>query len=199
MKKNYYVLIEGMPGAGKTSVISFMKSKRNEFHVQDETYFNEVTLTENYIETEIKYLEEAASKSKTISVNQINLSDRGFISVLAYCYALERVDCSKSRLYETLYNRCRNMIMEGKLILPDILIVLMIDTQISKRRRDNYKYNEEYKIWFRDDFLNAFSEFYNDRKFLSLYNGPVLTLDTTNKSIAQVAEFLIKKIDESNI
>lgn len=199
MKKNYYVLIEGMPGAGKTSVISLIKSIEDGFHVQDETYFDEATLPENYVETEVKYLEDSASKSKTISANQINLSDRGFISVLAYCYALESVDSSKKGLYEILYNRCRDMITEGTLILPDILIVLMIDAQISKRRRDNYKHNEEYKMWFKDDFLNAFYKFYNEKKFLSLYNGPILTLDTTEKEITQVAEFLIKQINESNI
>ncbi|MEK7564373.1 MAG: AAA family ATPase [Patescibacteria group bacterium] len=157
--KTKHIVIEGMPGAGKTSLIEILK-KEEGFVVYKETYSPEVELLTSDFEKERFYLMEEIRKNKEIILNKVNVFDRNFLSILAYSYALDRNRLCEKGLYDWVKKLYLEYVANGAIKHPDKYVVLLISTSESINRRKKYQSDPGYAIWFNEGFLDAFYDFY---------------------------------------
>ena len=174
------IAIEGMPGAGKTTVIKNI--------ISNNLLRNCVALPEVYIRglddtSESKmYLNSEVNKSEQINYlkSQYNniLLDRTFLSTIAYRYARSKLNKHMDEYFKLL-KYFTGIDNKNNFIRPTHLFYLDVDISESIKRRKRFSKVEEFNNWFNLSFLKYFSEFYNLN--ISKFDMPeCVFLDTTN-------------------
>ena len=168
-KKRIVIALEGIPGAGKTTI---MERLRNDYgaidgidqilprDLPDET----ITLP--------KILE--SDQLKTLSINKslapIIVLDRYYQSTLAYHWAYDRV--FGEREFSMVQDWKEKALETKTLTVPDYTFFIDVDPVLSTQRKNRELVNYGTKAWIRNDFLISMRQYYVN-----------LTNDTTENCI----------------
>ena len=154
------LIIEGVPGAGKTTTIEGICKVRKSIHVSSELDHKRGCGSHglSVIDWYLKEEKERQSTIKNCLHSGIDvIQDRSVISTLAYAYAL-----SMSGNDTTPFNYCKDRLRRlfgGSLSTPRAVVILMTTIPISLFRRRSY-INPEYAEWFNQRFLSHYWRFY---------------------------------------
>lgn len=146
-----YVL-EGLPGAGKTSTLN-MVGKKDGFSTVEQVIPHHLCSEEAeeyyFYSDYLKYKKAIAAQKKTTVV-----MDRGYLSTLAYNYACDKL--FKSNNYAKIKKRFKQ---KGNIFFkPSIVLYIAVDVNESLSRKN--RINKNSSIWCNKDFLFYMNEFY---------------------------------------
>jgi thymidylate kinase len=201
MKK--IIAFEGMPGAGKTTIIrkiteeSLLKKCIGipQLEISQKPY----DLKDGLIMSKL-YLNAERQKS-----NRINdflrkydyiLLDRTFLTTLAYCYARSKIENQKAQYIELL-NYFSQKKEKGFLIKPTHIICFSLSIRESILRRLEFSKIEEYHYWFDPEFLYYFSKFYNKQNLAKFKIPKITFINVLKLSKDVLIEKIIKVIQEN--
>jgi len=146
-------ILEGLPGGGKTSIISSLKSKYKIPAVDQIIYHDQ------YLDDPLNYyfysdLMKYRNAWELSVDSQKVIMDRGYISSLAYNYSRDRL------LKSGRYSEAKNIYYKFDSVFNFEVRYLLIDVNIEdsvKRKRESEQ--NDY-IWYNEDFLSYMKEFY---------------------------------------
>ncbi|MDR6193343.1 hypothetical protein [Siphonobacter sp. SORGH_AS_0500] len=198
---NKTIAFEGMPGSGKSSVLSRIVSKFRTIHsidVIDQTIVDENIVHLDVLERSKKFILAEIAKNESIIFDQNNyrffLLDRCYISLIAYQYSLAKTFSSyiSNKAYNLIRHSIINLIAEGKLIEPSLLIVFITSPSISIDRRKNYLFDQDNEIWFNSLFLQNMYDFYTQELYSEYFTNKSKFIITNDVSIDCVEKAVIK-------
>lgn len=180
------VFLEGLPGAGKTSIMVTLAAalgerclavpETNPPPTRPDALAGQSaeTITRWYLRCELRR-DRLAARLKDQPLPRLAVFDRSYLSVLAYCYA---ASATAGRPLEYEHAR-RTFDQHIRPRLASDAAIVLITTTIYKsldRRRDKEDREFEHQ-WYSRDFLEALHEFYG-REAPRLCVGPLRLLDT---------------------
>ena len=180
------VFLEGLPGAGKTSIMVTLAAalgerclavpetnppptQRDALRAQPAEM-----LTRWYLHRELRR-DRLAARIKNQPRPTLAVFDRSYLSVLAYCYAT-RATTGLSTGYE-LARRIFDDDVHPRLESGATIVLITTTPAISIERRRDKQDREFEHLWYRTDFLQALREFYS-HEAPGLCAGPLRHLDT---------------------
>lgn len=168
MKNKIVIVLEGLPGGGKTTLakklaLEFKGEYIPEIISNDKFKPNQ---DEYYIESELIKAKKAFSAGK-----HFNFFDRNYMSMLAYNYCKKAN--GKENIYELLTDRFKDMPE------PDLYIYLRIsDVSICNQRKGIVGRNP---VWVDNNNLEKIKEYY-ETFFLNKTNALTIQVDKLNLS-----------------
>lgn len=184
------LIVEGVPGAGKTSTIARVCQMTDSIvlpeldHVVDAPERNKGEWAERqgwYVERE--RARQAALRS-LLGQGRSVIQDRCVLSTLAFAYAETR-EGSVERTTQTA------ALLAGtpSFILPDALLLMYVDIDVSLRRRQSFRRSTPYRQWFNKKFLQRLDKFYRVVA-PRLLPCPTIEIDTTVAAPSDVTAFV---------
>jgi thymidylate kinase len=159
------VALEGLPGAGKTTLIERL--------VREHGYAAVPEVLVEYIEPEngpvtfefekhfLKNDELKCRRAKDLNESKNVVMDKNYISTLAFNYAV--TECHRGNTYDEVYRwYVQN---QDILIKPDLYILLSIPIDLCFSRKDRMP--DATGFWNSEDFLAKMKEFF-DSKFMNI-------------------------------
>ena len=187
------VVVEGDPGAGKTSAIASACRSTDVFGVPQ---LDHVAGTLQLVPFDPSYPEDwyvAAERARQAQIQQLLrlghrvLQDRGVLSTLAFVYATTFGSHESGRV-----RRLLRRLTEGQgLIRPDLLVILSVDVRVGLQRRAMFRDSEQYRVWFDPEFLARYQEFYRVLAPRAL-TCPTVVIDTSSLSYNSVCRELVR-------
>lgn len=196
-----YISLEGIPGGGKTSLLNELDAV-----LGDKAYcLAEHILREQDLNRYIKDVPDSEDayrlnwliKSSIVdlfSYKDYVISDRCFITALAYAYSSDKYKYNKPRiLFPNTIQWCRHEIRAGRLRKPDDVYILDVNPYQSNLR----KHREESvdMLWSIISCIEFANEFYTE--ILPLYDEfykNITVIKTDNRSKSEVAKDVSKRI-----
>ncbi|MEV4237138.1 hypothetical protein AB0J47_18390 [Nocardia sp. NPDC049737] len=197
------VYLEGLPGAGKTSIMVTLAAALSEDclavpetnpttadrEAMHDRSSQEVTLW--YLRRELRR-DRLASRLADARHPVVAVFDRSYLSVLAYCWATAAVtgDRDGYRHARAVFDR------DIRPHLTPTAAIVLLTTPVATslhRRRDKADREFEHQ-WYRGDFLDALAEFYRVEA-PTLAVGPLHNLDTTGRPADQIHTALLPVLD----
>ncbi len=182
-QKRVKIVLEGLPGAGKTSILNSLRRQKDICVLQQfETTINsEINNQQQYRNNDL-----FKSKRAQNTANRICVLDRDFISTLAFDYAKTKmgrpIDYSPSLTqYKEMFGT--------ELILADIYIYLRLTPELSIARK---KMNRD-SVWSNPEFLTYLKEFYDDYFDYLKHIAFVVEIDTAKGPLEKSIEH-VKRI-----
>lgn len=146
------IVIEGIPGAGKTSLVNYSRTLKSDFQFIDEF----VLCNGNTIPTEEDCIKNDFMKEKMSLELKNTIQDRSKFSTIGYIIARDQ----KNLDWDTI--RAIELMLYGRLLVdPEYLFILEISPEKSienQLRRENYFCPSNF---FNVDFLQRWNDFYN--------------------------------------
>lgn len=189
--KTRYVVIEGDPGAGKTTALQVIAGQPGAVVVPELNHLSpgsrgrlKGSPGKWYIQAERERQDEVrCSLRRGCRVFQ----DRSVLSTLAFACAQSASDGRQAEML------IEEMARIGPFLAPDILFVLHVNTAESMRRRNAFSKDERYKIWFDQAFVARFKD------CLTLAVGclptrKTIAIDTTHLNPSAVVQKVINLI-----
>ena len=187
------VVFEGMPGAGKTSVLSSLSTFEKDIFISQEldhvqqsidptTLIGRNDKVKWYIDSE---LARQLSIRSILKLGGVAIQDRSVLSLLSYSYARSSTNSEVYRIIELI----ERLIIDAKIgiIQPDLLLIFSVSQSAGRSRRALHENDNRYSEWFDPSFLSKYQEFYELFLYLEL-PFPVKKIDTTDLSLVQVTE-----------
>lgn len=157
------IAIDGMPGAGKTTVLHRLQDALpNQVVVFPEAQPPDDPRpdaeTARYLLAEARDRLDAARRLQQARPGLLVVSDRCHIGVLAYRYAL----MATGQAPRQDFDRALELSDRLGLTAPeahDRILVLLVDPDESVARRATYAHDDRYRLWFNPGFLTAYHHF----------------------------------------
>lgn len=148
-------ILEGLPGGGKTSIISSLKAKYKIPTVDQIMYHDKYPddpLSYYFYSDLMKY----RNAEKLLMNSQEVVMDRGYVSSLAYNYSCDRL------LKSGRYSKAKNIYhkFDSAFSLETIYLVIDVKIEDSIKRKRELEQNDY--IWHNEDFLSYMKEFYEN-------------------------------------
>lgn len=187
------IAFEGMPGAGKTTSIDFLRSRHNSnyFFLPQLLINDSIFETNDDFKIARAFIDAEVLKAKlleTLSNQCIFFLDRSYLSTIAFYYSkaffLNSVKTHK--VFEYVSSQFLQMIKNKEIIQPNKIIVLLVDTKESINRRKEFEKMQKYYPWFEEKFLLAMFDFYSNEKYKIFFEGKVNLMNTTSLSVSDV-------------
>lgn len=181
------IAFEGMPGAGKTTIIKILAKKLRGSAIVPQIELpalrrDDLIASKQYLNAEIRKTEAIRRLSKE---HKLILVDRTFLTTLAYSYARSRCTGDPAP-HRKLIEYFRWLDRSHRFPRPTRLFFLFVRIDQSIDRRIKYSRAKEFRRWFDFKFLKHFETFYCRRRFGFNMPYPII-IDTTDMSPKQVA------------
>ncbi|MFA7170226.1 MAG: hypothetical protein WC178_05260 [Candidatus Paceibacterota bacterium] len=171
-------ILEGLPGGGKTSIISSLKAKHKIPAVDQIIYHDQ------YSDEPLNYylysdLMKYRNAGRLLIDSQKVIMDRGYISSLAYNYSSDRL------LKSGRYSKAKNIYHKFDSVFNFEIRYLLIDVNIEdsiKRKRESEQ--NDY-IWYNKGFLSYMKEFY-EKEILNFVDERHIKRIGNNLSLSDV-------------
>jgi predicted ATPase len=156
------VVVEGDPGAGKTSAITSVARETDVIVVPQLDHVSDAAVPSAYDPQypEDWYVDmERARQSdirKLLHSGQVVLQDRWVLSTLAFVYASAIHRREPGRIRRLL----RYLAQGPTFVMPDALVVMSVDVDVGLGRRSQFRQSDQYRVWFDRAFLIRFQAFY---------------------------------------
>lgn len=178
------VAIEGIHGAGKTTLVEGLSSRRSDIHVISEGPMTHSEITELNL-GQGGYLVNHILQGLAIERNpfSLNVADRWITSMLSYRWALEDFR------YEQVLALVRKLVRYINLPTPDVTIVLSCDPKVALIRCT------ESLPWLSIKYLNATADYYENtltKDYMRDVTGAtfLLTPGTKEETLARTQQLL---------
>ncbi|MEM5828034.1 MAG: dTMP kinase [Candidatus Aenigmatarchaeota archaeon] len=194
-----YVAIEGIDGAGKTTICKLLSNElKNSIIIREPSDFEIGNFIRNSLKNKKDYMKNpfvstllffADRVSTTNEIRRLKekhdyiISDRCFLSTYAYQKALLNNE-EERKIFENLFNELLKLIE-----IPDLIIILDVDVEIALQRIE--KEGKAKELYENGEFLRKVLENYRN---LELDVENVYLIDA-NRSIEEVKEDVIKVIN----
>lgn len=195
------VVFEGPPGAGKTTTISLLGAKTPGITISELNHFAEPSLIDYgeshldhwYLENEVK---RQASIRDALAAEQIVFQDRNILGLIAFVYARSMV--RETARDFTQYVQQLVTRYSKRFILPEAIIVLLVNQVESLQRRQAFTSDARYALWFDSKFLLHYEAFYRN---LAGYVIPPRTklIDTTDLSMEETLDTVMDRLETLNL
>jgi thymidylate kinase len=156
------IVLEGLPGAGKSSNIRRLINELPALAIPGESRLFLRTLGNYKLIDKYYWLNEEIKTRLAKSFQApIVLFDRCYVSALAYAYALTSVRGHHrgfEECYEEQLSWYRRSMVEGRLVRPDLIIVLDVNPHISVSRKPNAHDFDD--VWADIECLKAMRNYY---------------------------------------
>lgn len=181
------LVVEGLPGAGKTSAIARVCHLTDSIVLPELDHVVEAPDRDNCEWDELQrwYVERERGRQAVLhsllQQGRSVIQDRCVLSTLAFAYA-ESGESSVERTRQTA------ALLAGTpaFTLPDTLLLMYVDIEVSLQRRESFRGSATYRTWFDRHFLQRLDEYYR-LVVPHLLPCPTITLDTTFASPSAVA------------
>jgi thymidylate kinase len=194
-KSSIVIALEGLPGGGKTSLVSFLRQRlstsvRTVPQIIYSGSRRTWPLEQYYLENDIrKYARAKRFNGKGFSV----IMDRSVLSTLAYTAAFDKVNGTNN--YPYLAARFSQLVRNSKFGLPDIWIYIKITPTISAARKKRNPRHDH--IWDNQKFLREMDHF--SKSWLRNFRGQVRFIDGSrsfSKVLFDVKSVIISAINK---
>lgn len=208
--KKVIISIEGLAGAGKTTLVNHLKRQNFELLPEIMDFVPETGVIQ-------RFTIDASSSSSTnewflkIEIERLNkatqsivsvVMDRCFISQIAYNYAKDTTYKTK-----TLCN-LKKLMEQSKLIVPNIIYLQMetqlsIDRMLARNKNNQKEYIQNGEPDYQYDFIENNRLFYE--KIIPLFKDNILVIDaneTADKQTDKINEWIKNRethVDDFNI
>lgn len=151
-----FVILEGLPGGGKTTLLKRLESVDiytiNQIlpHPKDDDQ-----LTLKYIQTSDSLKTEAFFRAKSRYI----IADRYYVSTLAYHWSYDKVFHTKT--YNSVYKWYQESLKKGSLVKPFITFLIVVPSELSLVRKSRVNDILSQNPWVRNDFLNYVANYYS--------------------------------------
>jgi len=157
MKKRI-IVIEGLPGVGKSSILNYFHKDKMVCVVKEI-----IPLDPGFIKSMSQsfYFNSDELKTKAIisSDYPIYLLDRYYASTLAFYWAYDKT--YKTEGYKKAYEWYVKALKECRLIKPFIVVFIRITPQVSFKRKKRVPSNGSEVPWLNKEFVKYFANYYN--------------------------------------
>ena len=184
MKKYRNIVVEGLPGCGKTSITKHISKSFGLFYFPEHVFPDQLlgSMREKLEDSEEIYLYHWETKSKLQKMLNCGfVSDRNHLTTLAYNYAKSKFK-KDARYFNNVFLWYKKVIKNGLLIEPDCYILLNIPPNFCNIRKNRV---EGKLLWSKVKMLNCSLEFYSNFEeiiFSNLVRKPlVFRVDATEK------------------
>lgn len=180
------VIIEGLPGTGKSTILSLFGKLKQAVVIEELQQHKKTSkhTVEYYIESDkIKYQK---AKRAQLAGNKVFV-DRSFYSTLAYNYAFDRTFNSNR------FVRVQALIKQNELFNLSAIYVLL-STPLMTARKQKGRLRETEYIWTYSKFLKFYEKFYTNEFELLAQDKHLIVIDANNKDISQIFQEIISKI-----
>lgn len=166
-------VLEGLPGAGKSTALDFLGQSL------DANVIEEIIGVEPVHADELFFVQNDIRKYDRIIYDRVNLMDRNFISTLCCneCFDRENGTTQYPRVSALLHEAQTN----GLLWQPDAYIFLDCSVATSRLRQKR----SNAPIWADTSFLRRARDFYHE--YFEQSEVTVITIDTEKLAVAGVA------------
>lgn len=155
------IVLEGLPGAGKTSLLEALTSRLRAIGIPESVLTNEAVQSTIVIpnrNSEHIYMlnEELKSRIAIHFRDQLVIMDRNYASTLALNYAKYKIDS------DTDYVRVLDWYYAGRgdtLAIPDLYVYLTIPVAQCNKRKNRQP--SPFDIWTRPEYLEASKDYYD--------------------------------------
>ncbi|MGH3898972.1 MAG: AAA family ATPase [Pseudonocardiaceae bacterium] len=197
------VYLEGLPGAGKTSIMVTLAAalaedclavpETNPSAAERDTLRDRPLddVTDWYLRRELRR-DRLAAHLAPQQRPALAVFDRSYLSVLAYCYATAVTSGESSRYRHAL--RLFDDHIRAQLTRATVVVLITTTVSTSLRRRRDKMDREFEHQWYRNDFLDALAEFYR-RHAPQLTVGLLRRLDTTASPVDRIHTSLLGLLD----
>jgi thymidylate kinase len=181
------LIVEGLPGAGKTSAIARICHLTDSIVLPELDHVVEAPDRDNCEWAKLQRWYVERERARQAALNSLLrqgrsvIQDRCVLSTLAFAYA-ESKECSVERTKQTA------ALLAGapRFTLPDTLLLMYVDIEVSLQRRESFRGSTTYKPWFDRQFLQRLDEYYRV-VVPRLLPCPTIEIDTTLASPSAVA------------
>lgn len=188
------IALEGLPCAGKTTFLNKFITENNSFVLIPELYI-EIEKDDTSISIREKYLDAELTKKSKLNNNEINvISDRSFLSTLAFSYAIYKLKGDKGD-YTYNLNFLENN--RDNIIIPNFIFVFLTTPEESINRRKSLVRGNSQDIFQNQSFLHFFSDFYHTDTFYSIVSKENVIFIDTLVNPQDVTYKLVSKIIEN--
>lgn len=193
-----FIVFEGVPGAGKTTAIRRIAPLSGAAIVPQLDHTLERTLLK-VSEVQKWYLlaetERQDHLRRILTSSTDVLQDRNILSTLAFSYAWACRYSEFGHFAEVLRMVVRNA--AGRLVRPDVLIVLTVDPVLGLMRRRMLGGEPVAEVWRDERFLRHHANFYDE--FAGAFPaGVVASLDTSGMSLDGAIAAVSAVLDRSS-
>lgn len=151
------IVLEGLPGAGKTTIKDCFIDNNNVEAVDQilpDNPEDDSKLTLAFIKTSEKLKTEKFNSS----MKKIVLFDRYYVSTLAYHWAYDAV--FKTSTFEEVYRWYLTSLKAREINKPFLILYIKIPTKYAFSRKKRISSKTSNNPWLRADFLEKFVEYY---------------------------------------
>lgn len=169
------IAIDGLPGAGKTTIIEYICRKYPQFRAVDQVIDNDIKVKNQYyylMSDKLKY----ANAEKLSSEGFHVLLDRSHVSTLFFNFTRDKLYGFKS--YRNIRKHIKRNISD-KYIFPDRYLYIRVSVEVGlKRKKRIFGENRRY-LWNNRKFLNEMEA--NMVQYLSKNKNKIYFIDNKGK------------------
>jgi thymidylate kinase len=189
------IVLEGIPGTGKTTLSKDLAASIGLLYYSEHIFINEMFEynTRYTLDSESIYLLHWEVKWRLSRlIKKTCIFDRNHLSTLAYNYAKSKMEKNENYFSKVLsWYRERRRI--NSLKEPDCYFILDVDPSISLSRQPQSRN----RIWRTEDGLNYSRDFYSSfENLLDIGKDVEVTRLTATEPIAMIKERLYSRINE---
>ena len=186
------IAIEGIPGSGKTTLAkSLDRFLGASVHTLDEHILPENDLNEfskDNPNKEDTYRLNWTIKNTLVSMYSYKkyvVSDRYFITAIAYAYSLDKGNPRGSKYLDAV-NWARKSIASGELRIPDLCIVLLVKHDLSNQRKGRRETQD--MLWSQNEALDYADQFYREVLPNLGFYKQLTYIETTDRDYEEVLQ-----------
>lgn len=162
-------ILEGLPGAGKTSFIRRI-GKKESFEIVEQVIPHNICnsgLEEYYFYSDYLKYKKAISLQRKSTV----VMDRGYLSTLAYNHTFDKL--FKSNNYKNIKEKFEQ---KGEIFFkPCTFLYVAVSVNESLARKE--RTNKNNSVWCNKDFLFYMNEFYENESFKLSGDNEIIRID----------------------
>ena len=175
MIKKHYVLLEGLPGSGKTTLIEFLRGRNHSFSLLPD-YGNPKDLAADFMMDYSWIIDIESQKSRLAlrAKKTVTLQERGYLSILACHYMLQQLQIENN--YEKVLEEICNNVKNNLLIIPETIVISTISPTQSRIHQPGTKL----EMWQNVEKLKLIQEYYLKYAEKPLFGERIITANWEN-------------------
>jgi thymidylate kinase len=155
--RKLYVL-EGLPGAGKTSIVENLSITKKEIEVIPQILPHEPTFDQAMSQAFYLQSEELKTQRYNSSDRLICVSDRYYVSTLGFYWAYDKIHHTNT--YAKVLEWYRAAIKQHEIIRPYTVFHIKMPIPLSLERKGRVLSTDYANLWLNASFLEYFNQYY---------------------------------------